>query len=72
MYADKTARQTVPYRESNVKPNTVVAFYSQTKTFKTWPIPSGGVARNMVTTPGGNLYLACSGVNKVAIVEINR
>jgi hypothetical protein len=35
------------------------------------PIPSGGsVVRNMVATPEGKLYLACSGVNKVAIAEM--
>ncbi len=34
-------------------------------------IPSGGgVVRNMVATPNGTLYLACSGVNKVAIVRL--
>lgn len=31
--------------------------------------PSGGVVRNMVATPDRRLYLACSGVNKVAVVS---
>jgi hypothetical protein len=36
-------------------------------------IPSGGgVVRNMVATPDRRLYLACSGVNKVAFVDLNR
>jgi len=33
-------------------------------------ITGGGVVRNMVATPTGHLYLACSGVNKVAVVEM--
>jgi hypothetical protein len=27
--------------------------------------------RNMVATPDGKLYMACSGVNKVAIADIH-
>jgi hypothetical protein len=35
------------------------------------PIPSGGgEVRNMVATPDGKLYLACSSVNKIGIAEI--
>jgi virginiamycin B lyase len=61
------------YSESGVRPNTLVAFNPGNKSFKTWPIPSGGgVVRNMVVTPRDRLYLACSGVNKVAIVDIAR
>ncbi len=61
------------YSESGVRPNTIVAFNPKTKAFQHWPIPSGGgVVRNMAATPDGRLYLACSGVNKVAIVEISR
>jgi hypothetical protein len=30
------------------------------------------VVRNMVATPDGRLYLACSGVNKVAVVDSAR
>ena len=64
---------TVWYSESGVKPNTLVAFNSRTKAFQKWPIPSGGgVVRNMVATPDGRLYLACSGVNKVAVAEVTR
>jgi virginiamycin B lyase len=58
------------YSESGVKPNTVVRFDPQSQTFSTKAIPSGGgVVRNMVATPDGQLYLACSGVNKVAVVS---
>jgi virginiamycin B lyase len=59
------------YSESNTKPNTVVRFDPQTEKFQTWEIPSGGgVVRNMVATPEGNLWLACSGVNGIAFVEV--
>jgi virginiamycin B lyase len=38
--------------------------------FQCWPIPSGGgVVRNMMPTRDGNLVMACSGVNKIALVE---
>jgi virginiamycin B lyase len=68
-----TADGTVWYSESGVEPNTLVAFDPKTRAFQKWPIPSGGgVVRNMVATPGGKLYLACSGVNKVAIAEASR
>lgn len=61
------------YVETGLKPNVLVAFDPKTKKFQRWPIPSGGgVVRNMVATPGGNLYLACSGVNKVAVAEVSR
>jgi len=57
------------YSESGVSPNTLVRFDPRTKTFATRNIPSGGgVVRNMTVTKGGKIYLACSGVNKVAIV----
>jgi len=59
------------YSESNTKPNTIVRFDSKTGKFQTWVIPSGGgVVRNMVHTPDGNLWLACSGVNGIAEVEV--
>lgn len=59
------------YSESNTRPNTVVRFDPRTEKFQTWIIPSGGgVVRNMVHTPEGNLWLACSGVNGIAFVEV--
>ncbi len=61
------------YSESGVTPNTVVRFDPITETFATWPIPlGGGVVCNMVSTSGGDLYIACSGVNKVGIVTVER
>ncbi len=61
------------YSESGVNPNTLVHFDPKAETFGTKPIPSGGgVVRNMVATPDQHLYLACSGVNKVAVVSLNQ
>jgi len=61
------------YSESGVEPNTLVVFDPEKKSFQKWPIPSGGgVVRHMVATPDGKLYLANSGVNKVAIAEVRR
>lgn len=57
------------YSESGVNPNTLVRFDPRTKAFSKTDIPSGGgVVRNMAATKDGKIYLACSGVNKVAIV----
>lgn len=59
------------YSESGINPNSLVEFDPKTKSFASTTIPSGGgVVRNMVATPDGKLYLACSGVNKVAVAEI--
>jgi virginiamycin B lyase len=43
----------------------------RTQAFQTWVMPSGGgVVRNMKATRNGNLVLASSGVNRVALVEV--
>jgi virginiamycin B lyase len=61
------------YSESGVSPNTIVRFDPSTKMFEAWSIPSGGgVVRNMVSTPEGDLYIACSGVNKIGVVKAER
>jgi virginiamycin B lyase len=61
------------YSESGVRPNTLVRFDPRSETFSTKQIPSGGgVVRNMIATPDGRLYLACSGVNKVAVVDTTK
>jgi hypothetical protein len=51
-----------------------VRFDPKSESFRTKPIPSGGgvVKANMVATPDRQLYLACSGVNQVAVVSLNR
>jgi virginiamycin B lyase len=60
------------YSESGVSPNTLVRFDPATEKFQTWAIPSGGgIVRNMMATRDGNLVLACSGKNRVALVTIN-
>ena len=60
------------YVETGLTPNRIIGFDPTTQTFSIpTPIPSGrGVVRNMVATPDGKLYLACSGVNKIGIAEI--
>ncbi len=59
------------YTESGVKPNTLVRFDPKSERFSTKQIPSGGgVVRNMVAAPDRRLYLACSGMNKVAVVDL--
>ena len=61
------------YSESGKNPNTLVRFDPKTEAFQTWPIPSGGgVVRNMMPTADGNLVLACSGVNRIALVDVTR
>ena len=66
-----TSNGDVWYSESGVYPNTLVRFDPKSESFSTEAIPSGGgVVRNMVATRNGRLYLACSGVNKVAIVTV--
>jgi len=60
------------YVESGLQPNALVRFDPKTEKFQTWAIPSGGgVVRNMMPTPDGHhLALACSAVNRIALVEI--
>lgn len=51
--------------------NVLVRFNPDTKKFLTWPIPSGGgTVRNMEIDKNGNLWLALSGVGKIARVTI--
>ncbi len=67
-----TSSGEVWYSESGVHPNTLVKFDPKSESFSTEAIPSGGgVIRNMVATRDGHLYLACSGVNKVAVVNLS-
>jgi virginiamycin B lyase len=61
------------YSESGVMPNTLVRFDPKSESFSKKEIPSGGgVIRNMVATPDRRLYLACSGMNKVAVVDATK
>ena len=71
-YGITAVKDIIWYSESAVKPNTLVRFDPKTEKFQTWTIPSGGgVVRNMMPTASGDLALACSGVNRVALVTIN-
>jgi len=70
-YGIATVGDIVWYSESGVKPNTLVRFDPKTERFQTWVIPTGGhVIRNMMATRDGNLVLANSGINRVAIAEV--
>ncbi|HXY24762.1 MAG TPA: hypothetical protein VEI73_08935 [Candidatus Acidoferrum sp.] len=61
------------YSESGVKPNTMIRFDPKTEKFARASIPSGGgVVRNMAATVDGRVYIACSGVDKVGVVEPGR
>jgi virginiamycin B lyase len=58
------------YSESGVKPNTIIQFDPRTQNFARANIPSGGgTVRNMAATSDGRVYIACSGVDKVGVVE---
>jgi virginiamycin B lyase len=54
-----------------VRPNTLVRFDPAIEQFQSWAIPSGGgVVRNMMVTRDGNIAMAESGANRVALVEV--
>lgn len=70
-YGIATVGNIVWYSESGVKPNTVVRFDPETEKFQTRLIPSGGgTVRNMMPSTDGTLWLATSGVNGIARVEV--
>ena len=50
-----------------------VRFDPKDNSFTKWPIPSGGgVLRHFVANKEGTkIYIACSGVNKVGVIEIS-
>jgi virginiamycin B lyase len=70
-YGIAAVKDIVWYSEAGVSPNTLVRFDPRSEKFQTWRIPSGGgVVRHMVARPDGSLALACSGVNQIALVEV--
>jgi virginiamycin B lyase len=72
-YGIAAAGDVVWYSESGVRPNTLVRFDPATESFQSWVIPSGGgIVRHMMATPAGDLVLACSAVNRVALVDVGR
>jgi virginiamycin B lyase len=61
------------FSESGPTPNTVVRFDPADRGMRSWPIPSGGgVVRHMVTAPNDDVWLACSGVDRLARVRVVR
>ena len=72
-YAIAVLEGDIWYAETGSEQNMLVRFDPTTRSFESWPIPSGGgVVRNMMATPGGGLALALSGVDKIALVTITR
>ena len=70
-YGISVIKDIVWYNESAIRPNTLVRFDPKTEKFQSWIIPGGGgVVRNMSVFANGNLAMAESGVNRVALVEI--
>jgi virginiamycin B lyase len=70
-YGIAFAKGAVWYSESGVRPNTFVRFDPASERFQTWPIPSGGgTVRNMMADHDGNIVMAESGVDRIALVEI--
>jgi virginiamycin B lyase len=65
------------YTESAVRPNTLVRFDPQTEQFQSWAVtsaglPIAGIVRHMVATPGGDILMVQSRVNRVALAEVGR
>ena len=61
------------YVESAIKPNVLVRFDMKSEKFQSWLIPGGGgVVRNIKSTDEGNIVMAESGVNKIALVQVTR
>jgi virginiamycin B lyase len=59
------------YVESAIKPNVLVRFDIPTRQFQSWIIPGGGgVVRNIKATSDGQIVMAESGVNKIALVTV--
>ena len=69
---DVTADGAIWYVETgDDQKNVLVRFNPETKKFLTWPVPGGGgTVRNMDIDKNGNLWLAESGVGKIARVKI--
>ena len=60
------------YNESGPRPNTMVRFDTRTEQFQSVIVPSGGIVlRHIMADARGNIALACSGINKVGLLEIS-
>ena len=72
-YAITVIGDDVWFSESGATPSTLVRFEPATERFQTWNIPSGGGAvQNISVTKDGNLALAESDANKIALVTLSR
>jgi virginiamycin B lyase len=61
------------YSESGVNPNTMVRFNPADNSMQSWPIPSGGgIVRHIVAAPNDDVWIACSGVNRLGRVTVNQ
>jgi virginiamycin B lyase len=76
-YGIATIGNIVWYNESGAKKNTLVRFDPKTEKFQSWLIPVGSehgdvrtIVRNMMPSPQGTLWLALSGTNGIASVEV--
>jgi virginiamycin B lyase len=70
-YGIISIKDVVWYSETAIRPNTLVRFDPKTEKFQSWPIPGGGgVVRNVSMTADGNLAMAESGVNRVALAVL--
>jgi virginiamycin B lyase len=70
-YGITFAKGAVWYSESGVRPNTLVRFDPAVEAFQSWTIPAGGgVVRNMMADHEGNIVLAESGVDRIALVQV--
>jgi virginiamycin B lyase len=60
------------YDESRMRPDMLVRFDPQSKTFQSWPIASGnvyaGIIRHMQPTRDGNLLIHQSSTNRIMLV----
>jgi virginiamycin B lyase len=66
-----TAGDIIWYTESTVDPNRLVRFDPKTETMQSWPLPStGAVVRHTVAASDGTLWLACSGIGKIARARV--
>jgi virginiamycin B lyase len=55
------------YTESSLDPNRLVRFDPKSESMQSWPLPStGSVVRHAVAAPDGSVWLALSGIGKIA------
>jgi virginiamycin B lyase len=61
------------YTETGTQPNNIIRFDPGLSTFARAPIPfAAGVVHDLTATPDGRIYLASSGIDKIAAVEVSK